>query len=203
MGSCLSNSGQHDNDTVKTENNQRKIKKRSGSMQHIWNDNWKELIEDRTKSRMKGESVSTQCNASYDECNCVQRAIFVMNIYKFWNDRKHIELDIDHIVQVITKELANYSSEQMINDFKHSKQTHDINELNDLFQLKCKPCGGNECPVLQRQDTDKNNNIENDNAQRKSTLLQLNPQSLRLMKILDAYHCYFLHKVDDIQNDDD
>ena len=32
--------------------------------------------------------------------------------------------------------------------------------------------------------------------QRTSTFAQINVESLRLMKILDDYHCYFLHKID-------
>eukprot|EP00483_Globobulimina_turgida_P003660 UN03666 len=174
-------------------------------MQYIWNDNWKQLIEDRTSGRMTGESSSTECSNSCDKCNCVQRAIFVMNIYKFWNDRKHIELDIDHIVQVITGELDNYSSQQMINDFGHSKKAHDIKELTDLFQTKCKNCGGDQCFVVQRQQNDINNDDkteENDNVQRTSTFAKINPNSFKLMKILDDYHCYFLHKLADVKSDD-
>ena len=116
-------------------------------------------------------------------------------------------MDIDHIVEVITTELDNYSSQQMIRDFKHCKISHSINDLYDLFQTKCKNCGGDECPVLKRQKNDRNDddinkNINNDDVQRTSTFTQIKPRSLRLMKILDDYHCYFLHKIDDIQADD-
>ena len=77
------------NSAGKDENKTTK-KKRSGSMQLIWSNNWKDLIEDRSANRMKSESDTTECNIALDKCNCVQRVIFVMNIYKFWNDRKHI-----------------------------------------------------------------------------------------------------------------
>ena len=59
-------------------------------MQAMWSVNLTELIKDRSSQRMESESSLTKCNYSFDKCNCVQRVIFVMNIYKFWNDRKHI-----------------------------------------------------------------------------------------------------------------
>ena len=91
MGKCLT-SAQSDNvNTSKRERSTEPRKaRRSGSMQYIWSDSWLNVIEDRTRHRMKGESELIKCNHSYDICNCVQRAIFVMNIYKFWNDRKHM-----------------------------------------------------------------------------------------------------------------
>mmetsp|Transcript_38660 Transcript_38660/g.61713 ORF Transcript_38660/g.61713 Transcript_38660/m.61713 type:complete len:200 (+) Transcript_38660:32-631(+) len=194
MGACMSSG----NASNTSSNNESKKKKRSSSMQYLWKDKWDDVIEDRDSQRMKSESETTQCTRSSAECNCVQRAIFVMNIYKFWNDRKHIELDIDHIVEVITTELDHYSSGQMILDFKHCKSAHDINDLHGLFQTKCKNCGGDDCPVMirQRVDSDGDTDLEQNNTQRASTFAQIKPDSLRLMKILDHYHCYFLHKVE-------
>eukprot|EP01084_Bolivina_argentea_P208366 355291_1 len=144
MGNCLTrqaSNGDNVNTNAKQEKPKEKVRtQRSSSMQNFWASSWTSLIGNRSASKMNAESSSTQCKHSYDTCNCVQRAIFVMNIYKFWNDRKHIELDIDHIVQVITKDLTNYSKEQMINDLKHSQASHALDELNQLFQTKCKNC---------------------------------------------------------------
>ena len=80
----------NDNNNKKKETNNKGTKKRSGSMQYIWGDSWRDVIEDRSAKRMKLESELTESNKSFNEDNCVKRAIFVMNIYKFWNDRKHI-----------------------------------------------------------------------------------------------------------------
>ena len=120
------------------------------------------------------------------------------------------ELDIDHIVSVITTELDCYSSEQMISDFKHSKEIHnDTEQLTNLFQTKCKNCGGDECTILLRKQIELDNNNGNikrkdsNSVQRTSTFSHINPISLKLMKVLDDYHCYFLHNIDDIRNLDD
>ena len=43
-------------------------------------------------------------------------------------------------------------------------------------------------------------NVEEDeDVQRTTTFAQVNTNSMRLMRILDDYHCYFLHKIDDIE----
>eukprot|EP01083_Nonionella_stella_P202124 738715_1 len=175
----------------------KKKNRRSGSMQYLWSVSWAGLIGERTAKQMKKESLTPNC----DGCNCVERAIFVMNIYKFWNDRKHIELDIDHIIEVITKDLDNYSKEQMISDFKHCQTSISMDELNDLFQTKCKNCGGDDCPVLQRKTKTMNDAQDEDGGrQRMSTLYRINEDALQLMNILDDYHCYFLHKIDCFQS---
>eukprot|EP01083_Nonionella_stella_P010197 29127_1 len=174
-------------------------RQRSGSMQYIWSASWTKLIGSRTALEMRKESSIAECNCN--ECNCVERAVFVMNIYKFWNDRKHHELDIDHIICVITEELTHYSKDQMLNDFKHCQASIGIDELNDLFQTKCKNCGGEACPVLQRK-TQKAND-DNVRTQRTSTLFRMNVDAIQLMNLLDDYHCYFLHKIDDIQGEEE
>ena len=91
MGACMGASDES-NASGKNQNESDKLTKprRSGSMHLLWANSWKEVIEDRSANRMKSESEVTQCNNAFDECNCVKRVIFVMNIYKFWNDRKHI-----------------------------------------------------------------------------------------------------------------
>lgn len=115
-------------------------------------------------------------------------------------------------MQVITTELDHYSSAQMIRDFRYCYKWHKIDDLYDLFQTKCKNCGGDDCHVLQRQKKHRSevnegkegNNINvnnNDDVQRTSTFAQINLNSMRLMRILDDYHCYFLHKIDDIQSE--
>ena len=57
---------------------------------------------------------------------------------------------------MITTELDHYSSAQMMLDFKHCYKCHKIDDLYDLFQTKCKNCGGDDCHVLQRQNKDRN-----------------------------------------------
>ena len=94
MGKCLSAPTESESSTVlnrqKRGSSDKARPKRSASMQAMWSDNWTEVIEDRSSKRMKSESNLSECAYTFDKCNCVQRVIFVMNIYKFWNDRKHI-----------------------------------------------------------------------------------------------------------------
>eukprot|EP01083_Nonionella_stella_P167686 564276_1 len=129
-----------------------------------------------------------------------------MMISEIHDDRKHIELDIDHIIEVITEELTHYSKDQMLNDFKHCQASIGIDQLNDLFQTKCKNCGGEDCPVLQRKTQKANDDdVPNDTVrtQRTSTLFRMDVDAIKLMNILDDYHCYFLHKIDDIQGEEE
>ena len=65
-------------------------KSRSGSMQSFWANGWDKIIGDRSTIEMANEAEQTECSKSHDECNCIQRVIVIMNIYKFWNDRKAI-----------------------------------------------------------------------------------------------------------------
>eukprot|EP01083_Nonionella_stella_P167685 564275_1 len=111
-----------------------------------------------------------------------------MMISEIHDDRKHIELDIDHIIEVITEELTHYSKDQMLNDFKHCQASIGIDQLNDLFQTKCKNCGGEDCPVLQRKTQKANDDdVPNDTVrtQRTSTLFRMDVDAIKLMNILD------------------
>lgn len=91
MGACLSLAPNPNNtDSTESSPTKSKLRTRSGSMHLLWANSWRKVIGDRTSDDMKSESEATQCQYTFDKCNCVQRVIFVMNIYKFWNDRKHI-----------------------------------------------------------------------------------------------------------------
>lgn len=74
------------------------LKKRSGSMQQFWANEWDKMIGDRTSTDMANEAGQTECGKPLGECNCVQRAIVVMKIYKFWNDRKHIVESAESVI---------------------------------------------------------------------------------------------------------
>ena len=120
------------------------------------------------------------------------------------------ELDIDHIIGVITTELREYGSVQMVSDFKHCKRCHPIEGLNAYFESKSKSCTlyDDVCHILERKDHEKEHAIgssdeygdgEEIEHQRTSTFARMKPHSLKFMRVLDDYHCYFLHKMDEIR----
>ena len=96
-----------------------------------------------------------------------------------------------------------------MNDLKHCKRCHPIDGLNAYFESKCKSCTlyDDVCGILERKkkETDHAITEEDDGGeefrerQRTSTFARMKPHSLKFMRVLDDYHCYFLHKMDEIR----
>lgn len=121
-------------------------------------------------------------------------------------------MDIDHIIGVLTTELKEYGSVQMVSDFKHCKRCHSVDALNSYFESKSKSCTLYDavCHIRERKDHEKEHAIGSSSSdeygdgeeiehQRTSTFARMKPHSLKFMRVLDDYHCYFMHKMDEIR----
>ena len=99
----------------------------------------------------------------------------------------------------------------MVSDLKHCKRCHPIEGLNVYFESKCKSCTlyDDICSVLERKKKEKEHELgmveskqngeEFAEHQKISVFFRMKPHSLKFMRVLDDYHCYFLHKMDDIR----
>eukprot|EP01084_Bolivina_argentea_P054848 100567_1 len=172
-----------------------------------WNSS---MIVNITSSDQLELQSANQCTVLANDCNCIQRIIFIMKFYSIWTnininiskqDSPYLKISLSQFIN----ELKYYSLTQLINDWLHLRQYHwtDIRtqyKTRNLFESIIEKCNDlSKCNIFSRVNRDREQSKNKEIRQRlyfiKNTTNDNSNESIEIIsqQLCDSIHDLIFH----------